>query len=164
MRNNQTTHHSNRIWTLLMILAMSCLSGQTVFAQSATTQTGAEKAITFSGTEVLNVTLKKPVVRPDRNGLDRSWSQAYMVRLRITEPPALGPVFELYLDDKKIQEYGGWEEGVYFWVYDREQLQTVSGKTLSYRFARTGKQQTLGRIDIGEQQFRQVREEELRQR
>jgi hypothetical protein len=85
-----------------------------------------------------------------------------MVRIGITEPPAVGPKFDIFLDEERITEFGSWEGGIYFWVYDPARLEALKGRTISYQFDR-GERYEIGTLSLGNQEeFRQVWEEELR--
>lgn len=123
-----------------------------------------EETFRLNGVEVLRVDLREPVDRPDAAGEVRTWHQAFMVRLALPQPPAWGPAFDLFLGEERVAEYGGWEEGVYFWVYDPARLEALRGRTISYRFDR-GPRTEIGSLDFADsRELKTVREEELRYR
>ncbi len=166
MRNKETIYQPSGVQQVLVAITLCCASmgllGQTDVTANAS-QSLSKGQLIFSGTEVLEIILEKPLVRPDVNGIGKIWTRGYMVRLKISEPPAMGPLLDLYLDGEKIPEYGGWEQGIYFWVYDPAQLNILNGQNLSYRFAQQGEQFNLGALEIGDQQYQQVQERDLRQ-
>lgn len=117
--------------------------------------------IRYQGAEVVVVELDREVVRPDAAGRARTWNRAFMVRLRISEPPAMAPVFHIYLDGERVPETGGWEEGIYFWVYDPENLRALDGTTVSYTFGRSERFE-VGTLDVGDPEtFRSLSEREI---
>lgn len=119
------------------------------------------QAVVMDSVEVLRVLLTRPVTRPDMSGEDRLWEEAFMVRLTMTAPPAMGPAFRIFLNEELVPEYGGWEGGVYFWVYDPNRLDALDGRTISYRFDR-GPMVDLGPLTIGDPRtLRRVREDSL---
>lgn len=167
MRNNRKTDQSGGLQSVMVAMVLCCVFMGLALAQTSNVnnapRVSGDNGLAFNGAEVLSVTLEKPLMRADISGIDRPWSQAYMVRLAISTPPAMGPVLELYVGNERIPEYGGWKEGVYFWVYDPQKLQQLNGRPISYRFA-SNRQLPLGTLDIGDQQqFRQVRQQDLRQ-
>ena len=120
------------------------------------------QTVTLNSAEALRVSLEKALIRPDMSGDERTWDEAFMVRIGLTAPPAMGPKFDIYLDDERVEEYGGWEGGIYFWVYDPARLQSLEGRTVSYQFDRSERSK-IGTLLLGDpEQFRFVPEAELR--
>lgn len=120
--------------------------------------------VNYSGVEVFKVRLENPVKRADINGNIRTWNEAHMVRLKISKIPASGPLERFFLGEEQISEYGGWKEGIYFWVYDPEKLKTFDGRAIGYRFAQ-GKHLNLGILELGDpHQFKTINEADLRER
>lgn len=120
-------------------------------------------AISYKGNEIYQVRFEKPVQRPDLIGNMKSWQQGYMVKLKMTLPPAPSPVFNVYLGDELIPEHGGWQEGIYFWVYDGAKLQTLQGRTISYQMDR-GKRVEVGTFNLDRQKIKTIDQTELRVR
>lgn len=148
---------------LFGLTACELTANPSAAAQDATTE-GAkqtEPGIRYEGAEVLIVELDREIVRPDARGQERAWNRAFMVRLRISEPPAPGPAFHIYLDGERVPEYGGWEEGIYFWVYDPDQLRSLDGATVSYTFSRS-ERLDVGTLNIGDPaEYRSVSKREI---
>lgn len=120
--------------------------------------------IKYSGAEGFRVRLDAPLVRPDASGTPRSWDEAFVVRLRVSRPPSPGPAFEVFLDGDSVGEYGGWKEGIYFWVFDPREMDGLDGRALSYRFA-GGDLVELGALSLGDpDSFNRIHEKELRAR
>ena len=156
-----------QIGLLILTLALFSLAACDAVEQSEVTpQITSEKIqpepdITLNSVEVLRVSLDKEVVRPDARGEDKAWTEAYVVQFEITLPQAMGPAFNIYLNDDIIPEYGEWKGGIYFWVYDPEELMSLNGRTISYRFG--GSQRfKIGTLTLDNlERFRQVSEQEL---
>lgn len=148
---------------LFGLAACEATSNPSAAAQDATTEGGTQtdSGIRYEGAEVLIVELEREIVRPDARGRERAWNRAFMVRLRISEPPALAPAFHIYLDGERVPEYGGWEDGIYFWVYDPDQLRSLDGATVSYTFSRS-ERFDVGTLDIGDPaEYRSVSKQEI---
>ena len=47
-------------------------------------------------------------------------------------PPAGGRGYILYLGDKKIDEYGGFDEGIFFKAYERKDLDSWAGQPVRF--------------------------------
>lgn len=121
-----------------------------------------EVPVRLDSVEVLRVDLREPVERPDAEGEVRTWEQAFMVRLALPEPPAMGPAVDIFLGEERVPEFGGWEGGVYFWVYDPARLEELRGRTVSYQFDRLPRRE-IGTLEFGDlRELRRVHEEELR--
>lgn len=120
--------------------------------------------VRLDSVEVIRVDLRSPVERPDARGELRTWEQAFMVRLALPAPPAFGPKADIFVGEERISEYGGWEGGVYFWVYDPARLEALRGQPISYQFDRAERQE-IGTLEFGDpEEFRRVPESELRGR
>lgn len=146
---------------VLLLAALGACRGQ-VDAQEARQDARQDTIIRLDSVEVFRVVLRSPVERPNAAGEPRTWEQAFMVRLAVPAPPAMGPKAEIFLDEERVPEYGGWEGGIYFWVYDPARLEALRGRTISYQFDRTPRRE-IGMLEFGDPQtFRQVQEEELR--
>ena len=155
----------------LLSLCLLSLAGCEVSGQQETKtqihspeQINPSNAITLNSTEVFRVSLEKALVRPDMSGNERTWNEAFMVRIGMTEPPAMGPALDIFLGDDRITEYGSWEGGIYFWIYDPAKLESLEGRTVSYQFDRSERAE-IGTLLLGDQeQFLFVPEAELRNR
>lgn len=150
----------------LLALAAPLAPGAEAEAQEVERPGEAQEVPTvrLESVEVLRVDLRRPVERPDAEGRMRTWEQAFMVRLALPEPPAMGPAVTIFLDGEAVPEHGGWERGIYFWVYDPARLEELRGRTISYRFSRAPRRE-IGTLEFGDLgQLRRVAEEELRER
>ncbi|MCP4542634.1 MAG: hypothetical protein GY832_36390 [Chloroflexi bacterium] len=170
MQTEKKSYRQTILWGLVLCLSFSGLVGcksaveKQVGPQAVDPATQPPRqTVTLDSIEVYKVILDRPLNRPDVNGEDRTWEEAFMVRIGITEPPAAGPKFDVFLDEERVTEFGGWEGGIYFWVYDPARLKMLEGRTISYQFDRSERYE-IGMLALGNQQeFRQVREEELRE-
>jgi hypothetical protein len=59
--------------------------------------------------------------------------QVHVVKIYVTMPPARGKGWNLYVGDTKIEEYGGFGEGIFFKVYDPKDLDALKGKPIRFR-------------------------------
>lgn len=147
----------------LVVLLASGGFGHAATAQEVEEGPQDVPTVRLDSVEVLRVALREPVDRPDAQGEVRTWQQAFMIRLAVSEPPALGPAEHIYLGEERVPEFGGWERGIYFWVYDPARLEELRGRTISYQFDRAPRRQ-IGTLEFGDPgELRQVREEELRE-
>ena len=146
-----------------MVVSFGYALAQTADQELGSTadQTAKFRPLELRGTEVVRVGLDSPKVRPDVSGENREWHEAFAVKVEVTLPDVWGPQVEFFVNESRIDEYGGWENGIYFWVYDPEQLERISGQPISYRFGGTEILQ-LGTIEMGSpEEIRYVTEDEL---
>ncbi len=101
----------------------------------------------YGGADVLRVALLRPRRQPDVDGRLREWNQAFQVRLVLSDPSVWGPLVRLYLGEELIPEYGGWESGIYFWVYDPAHLERLNGRTISLQLE-SRQPQEVGRLEL----------------
>ncbi|MEO0593257.1 MAG: hypothetical protein AAFZ38_06730 [Myxococcota bacterium] len=118
-------------------------------ASTAEAQTGVPTNRVSNGVlqaEVLIVSLDRKVQRRGVDGKVRSWSQAYMVRLPLQTSNTWAAETKLFVGDEAIGEYGGWEGGIYFWVYGDEALERIQGQAV--RAETQGARSELGSLEI----------------
>jgi len=85
------------------------------------------------GYEAYHVRLAQPFTRLEADGEKRTSTEAYVVRLKVSRPESWGEKVDYFVGDYRIPEYGGWEEGIYFKVYDRALFDSLRGGELRYR-------------------------------
>lgn len=132
---------------LVVALGGSLLQLGLISTAEAQTRIPAERF--GSGTlsaEVLIVSLDRKVRRQGADGEVRSWSQAYMVRLPLQTSNTWAAETKLFVGDEAIGEYGGWEGGIYFWVYGDEALERIQGQAV--RVETQGARSELGSLEI----------------
>lgn len=120
-----------------------------VEAQEQGNEARKEEPMELRSVEVYEVMLEKPARHVDAAGEMRTWDTAYMVRLGLPEPPAMGPRLDVFLGEERLGEYGGWEGGIYFWVYDSARLETLDEKPVSVSFAGAERRE-IGRLELGD--------------
>jgi hypothetical protein len=128
-------NRSKSMLALLLFAAAACGSeappttSQSLKAQQAPPLT---PQIELTDIEVLPVALARPVDALDVRGEARSWTDAHMVRLAITGLPTTSGPLALFVGETRIREYGSWEGGLYFWVYDPELAARLDGGAVAY--------------------------------
>lgn len=85
------------------------------------------------GYEAYHVRLAQPFSRLDANGEKLTSTEAYVVRLKVSEPGFWGEKVDFFVGDYRIPEYGSWAEGIYFKVYDPAVFDALRGGELRYR-------------------------------
>ncbi len=126
---------SNSMLALLLFVVVACGSDSpSITSAPLAAQQAAPPApqIKLTGIEVLPVALARPVQALDARGEARSWTEAYMVRLAMSGLPTTSGPLALFIGDTRIQEYGSWEGGLYFWVYDPEGATSLDGGAIAY--------------------------------
>ncbi len=116
---------------LLIILAIALLPAAslgTAFAGDALP----EKPV-LSGFDVARVELTVPVTKADASGKTITHARAYLVRLHGAFPVTGAQLLKLYFGEERIEEYGGFPGGIYFLVFDKSQLDALSGKEIRFR-------------------------------
>lgn len=94
--------------------------------------------------DVSLVTLQ-PTVTKNIQGKTIEYKEGYLVRLHGAFPTQTAKTMELYIGSERIFEYGGLPDGIYFIIYEKSRLDTLSEKPFKYRFGK-GKIHSLGKI------------------
>jgi hypothetical protein len=135
----------NRRWLLLLalvfLMALACRAEPP--SRTASAAPRAEK-LQLGKIEVARLALDRPVRQPDAAGAPKDWTEAYLVRLEMERPSFSNELVRLYVGDWEVPEYGGWERGIYFKVYDPAFLTRLNGGELRYRIG-SGQAQSFGR-------------------
>ena len=72
------------------------------------------------------VKLSFPYVTTDEKGGKKEYTTAWLVRFRLENMPrAMGANMDFFIGDYQIPEYGGWENGIYFKIYDHALLEKL---------------------------------------
>jgi hypothetical protein len=99
----------------------------------------------LSAIELHKVKLTHPQKLREKEGQEKVYDQAWLVMLFFKN---LGPVsntgMDLFIGDYRIPEYGGFNEGIYFRIYEERQLRSLNGGEVSVSFAGM-KMHSLGR-------------------
>lgn len=82
--------------------------------------------------QVHRVTLAQPRQVTMENGETQEVRAAYLIMLSMDPPPFRGPILNVFLGDYRVPEYGGWDDGIYFKVYDRALLDRLDGQPFAY--------------------------------
>src|SRR5689334_22639567 len=115
-------------WLLLLALpAMACRAEPPSRSASAVSPAPRAEKLQLGKIEVARLALDRPVRQPDATGALKDWTDAYLVRLEMERPNFWNELVRLYVGDWQVPEYGGWERGIYFKVYDPELLTRLNG-------------------------------------
>lgn len=113
-----------RSFIVIMIVATLALT-----ASFAAAKTFA--APEFTSVDVALVKLPFAVERPaGPAGGSKSYTHGYLVRLHGTRFPATAVAWQLWFGDTRIEEYGSFDGGAYFVVYERAELDALAGKPI----------------------------------
>lgn len=132
------------VLALTLLPALACRAESPSRAGSAVSPAPRAEKLQLSKIEVARLALDRPVRQPDAAGVPKDWSEAYLVRLEMERPDFWNEIVRLYVGDWQVPEYGGWERGIYFKVYDPAFLTRLNGGELRYRIGR-GQAQSFGR-------------------
>jgi len=91
------------------------------------------ETLELKGYEVIHLQLAEPLHRLDAAGRPATVSEAYLVRLEVGKPKGWDELVRFYVGDYQVPEYGGWERGIYFKIYDPGLLTRLAGGELRYR-------------------------------
>jgi len=125
--------------------------------------TASPPSVVLRSIEILHVELEEPVLARDADGEPRTFEDAYMVRLALDASGVpTAPAFNLYVGERRVPEMGGWQSGVYFYVYDPALLERLAGGELFYQIGTEERRSLDARLEIGDlNEVRTVREAEL---
>jgi hypothetical protein len=115
------------------LLLTSCSQAQ----QDRSTQSAGPAAtkLVLHGYDIVLMKLSRPAtvaVPPDK---PRQYSSVYVVRLKLDRPATMGPALDIYIGDYRVTEFGGLPDGIYFKVYDLDQLRKLAGGEMKCRQA-----------------------------
>ena len=86
--------------------------------------------------ELHKVKLAYPHKLRDKEGKEKVYEQAWLVKFFLNN---LGPPrdmgMDLFIGDYRIPEYGSFEEGIYFRIYEESLLASLEGKDVSVSFS-----------------------------
>jgi hypothetical protein len=132
---------------LALLPALACRAeppSRAASAVSPVSQTPRAEKLHLGKIEVSRLALDRAVRQPDAAGAPKDWTEAYLVRLEMERPSFWNELVRLYVGDWQVPEYGGWQRGIYFKVYDPALLTRLNGGELRYRIG-SGQPQSFGR-------------------
>jgi hypothetical protein len=91
------------------------------------------ETLELKGYELIHLQLAQPLRRLDAAGRPVTFSDAYLVRLEVAKPQGWDELVRFYVGDYQVPEYGGWERGIYFKIYEPALLTRLAGGELRYR-------------------------------
>ncbi len=96
--------------------------------------------------DVTLINLETPIEK-EKDGQKVIYKKAYLIRLLGEFPVSLAPAMELYIGQKRIEEFGGFPKGIYFMVFEKADLDDFEGKAISYRLQNNNmpEKQSLGK-------------------
>jgi hypothetical protein len=117
--------------TALVLALLACDSNKKVTqAETGQVMENVQDSLLFSGVDVSLVQLEHEI-----KVNDKSYSQAYLIRLKISNMPKYsGSGVDFYIGNYKIPEYGGTEDGIYFKVFEKEVLQGMNSEKIRYKY------------------------------
>ena len=83
--------------------------------------------------DIHKVVLARPFTKREANQTSE-YKVAYLVMLAFEHPKSWGPKIDLFIGDYRVQEYGGWSQGIYIKFYKPELLMKLNGQELRYRY------------------------------
>lgn len=117
---------------------------QTAPSQGQTAQVKREP-LELTGVDLHKVRLAAPHKRREQDGTEKVFDQAWLVLLSFRNPPPVtNTALDIFIGDYRIPEYGGFQNGIYFKIYDESLLSSLNGQEISAGVAGK-KKQSLGR-------------------
>jgi hypothetical protein len=97
----------------------------------------------------------------DQQGNKRRYSEAWLIKVRLQNAPRpSGERIDFAIGDYMIPEYGSWEGGIYFRIYERALLEQLDQKMIRYRAPGSDEMITSGqRLDAAMDTPRKVEDE-----
>lgn len=93
-----------------------------------------QDSIQLIGYTVHQVKLTTPYVTNDAKGNSKKYEQAWLVKMELGNMPKYtNRKIDFFIGDYAIKEYGGWERGIYFRIYDKVVLDQLGTKEIRYR-------------------------------
>ncbi len=113
-----------RKFVIIVLASVLALSASVASAKSFA-------APEFTSVDVALVKLPFAVERPaGPNGGSKSYTHGWLVRLHGSRFPATAVAWKLFIGDTRIEEYGSFDGGAYFVVYERSELDALAGKPI----------------------------------
>lgn len=116
------------IVSMLLILSMIVLP---LFSQGHGKR---RQEITITSYDISVQVYEKPFAKLDEKGQKKSYSKAYVVRLKGNFGEVRAIPVDIFIGDYKVPEYGGTEDGIYFKIYDEKLLQKLENKAFGYGY------------------------------
>lgn len=117
------------------------------------------REVELRGFSIHRVALARPHRMLGAGGRERTFREAYVVRLEMTLPRQGGPAMELYVGETRIREYGGWKGGLYFKVYEASELKRLAGGEVSWRWPERERVASGRRLEVDNLQALSLEEE-----
>lgn len=76
--------------------------------------------------------LRAPAYATDTAGRRRLFNEVYIVSIKGSIPTFGALPVQIFIGEEPVREYGSTGDGIYFKVYDRDQLQRWNGKPIRY--------------------------------
>lgn len=93
-----------------------------------------QDSIQLLGYTVHQVKLATPYSTEDALGNSKKYEQAWLVKMELGNMPKYtNRKIDFFIGDYTIKEYGGWERGIYFRIYDKALLDQLVTKEIRYR-------------------------------
>lgn len=81
---------------------------------------------------VERLALRSPVYATDAAGRKRLFNEVYIVSIKGSIPAFGARPVQIFIGEEPVREYGSTSDGIYFKVYDPDQLQRWDGKPIRY--------------------------------
>lgn len=108
-------------------------------------------SVVLESIEITHVELDKRVLARNAEGEPQTFKESYMVRLALKKSAVpKGPVLNIFVGERRISELGGWQAGVYFYVYDPVLLERLAGGELFYQIGNQERRSLNADLDIGD--------------
>jgi hypothetical protein len=114
----------------------ACQNKQAISKQETTSQqTDVEEPMKVTSAEVHRVAFNKPHKRILDNNEIKSYAEAFLVMITIEEmPEPRGERFNFKIGDYEVKEYGGWENGIYFRIYETDEILELQDQIVQYQY------------------------------
>ncbi len=122
-------------------------ASSTAFGQQASAQQR-EAQLRLEGYDVAFVRLERPYTTRDSLGEEHTYTEAFLVRFEVPHPGFWGEKIDFFIGDYRVPEYGGWEGGVYFKIYDPAVLMSLDNLDIRYRIGSEGELQSFDRAFV----------------
>ena len=96
-------------------------------------QKGPEK-VNIASYDISVQEFDKPFIKIDEKGIKRTYTKAYIIRLKGNIDVSGAISVDIFIGDYKVPEYGGTKDGIYFKIYDDELLEKLEGQPFGYGF------------------------------
>lgn len=116
------------------MLCSACQQKQANTQQTNLTPTHQPEPVKLVGYTLHFVKLPFPYMPAEQQGAKKTYTHAWLVLFELENMPTSSSLqTDFFIGKHHVPEYGGWEKGIYFRIYDSAELENLKGSEILIR-------------------------------